>query len=121
MPKYVALFSYSGDAWGRMVQNPADRAEAYRRVVENLGGKLECVYWMFGDYNGLTIFEAPDSVTAGAMVAAVLGSGAVRTSTHELFTMEDAVTLLNKAKSATSEYRRPGAYMGGGGAHCVLQ
>ena len=109
MPKYVALFSYSGEAWGRMVQNPADRAEAYRKVVENLGGKLECFYWMFGDYDGLTIFEAPDSVTAGAMVAAVLGSGAVRTSTHELLTMEDAVTLLNKAKSATGEYRRPGA------------
>jgi len=43
------------------------------------------------------------------MVAAVLGSGAVRTSTHELLTMEDAVALLKKAKSATGKYRRPGA------------
>ena len=109
MPKYVALFSYTGDAWGRMIQNPADRAEVYRKVVESLGGRLECFYWMFGDHDGLTIFEAPDSVTAGAMIAAVLGGGAVRTSTHELLTMEDAVTLLNKAKSATGEYRRPGA------------
>jgi uncharacterized protein with GYD domain len=109
MPKYVAQFSYTGDAWGRMIQNPADRAGAFRQVVESLGGRLECFYWMFGDYDGLTIFEAPDAVTAGAVVAAVLGSGAVRTSTHELLTMEDAVALLNKAKSATSAYRRPGA------------
>lgn len=108
MSKYVALFSYTGDTWGRMIQNPADRAEAYRKVVESLGGRLECFYWMFGDYDGLTIFEAPDAVTAGAMVATAMGSGAVRTSTHELLTMEDAVALLNKAKSATGEYRRPG-------------
>lgn len=109
MPKYVALFSYTGDAWGRMIQNPADRAAAFRQVVESLGGRLECFYWMFGDHDGLTIFDAPDSVSAGAMVAAVSGSGAVRTSTHELFTMEDAVALLTKAQNATGEYRRPGA------------
>ena len=109
MPEYAALFSYTGEAWGRMIQHPADRAAAFRTLVENLGGSVECFYWMFGDHDGLTIFNAPDAVTAGAIVAAVLGSNAVRISTHELLTMTEADALLHKAQSATGAYRRPGA------------
>src|SRR5205823_1048601 len=55
MARYVAFFSYTGEAAARMVAHPEDRAEAARAVIEAAGGRLEAFYWMFGDYDGLAI------------------------------------------------------------------
>ena len=41
-----------------------------REQVESMGGRLICWYLSFGEYDGLTIYEAPDDATAGAVVLA---------------------------------------------------
>jgi uncharacterized protein with GYD domain len=98
MPKYVAFFSYTNEAWRRMIENPADRAAAARAVIESVGGTMECFYWMTGDDDGLVIFEAPDVALAGATAAGVASSGLVTgLHTHELLDMEQAAVLLSGA------------------------
>ena len=57
MARYVTFFSYTADAAARMVERPADRAPAARAVIEAAGGRLEAFYWMFGDHDGLAIYE----------------------------------------------------------------
>jgi hypothetical protein len=39
MPKYLALFSYSGDAMAAKIESPAEREPAARTVLESVGGR----------------------------------------------------------------------------------
>ena len=85
MAKYAVLFSFTGETAKRFVAQPSDRAAAVRGLVESAGGSMESYYWMFGQYDGLVIFELPDSQTAAALSLVVTGSGAFTTfETHEL-------------------------------------
>ena len=110
MPKYVSFFSYTGEAWRRMVERPENRAVAARRLIEEIGGRMEIFYWMFGEWDGLVIFDVPDAATAAAFSARVTSSGLLREiETHELLAMADARTALEQAKSAGAAYEPPGA------------
>ncbi len=48
MPKYLILFSFEGETMGRLKDNPSDRSEVVRDLVGQLGGDLECYYFMLG-------------------------------------------------------------------------
>jgi uncharacterized protein with GYD domain len=110
MARYVSFFSYTGEAVGRMVNRPADRAEAARGVIEAAGGRLESFYWMFGPYDGLAIYEVPDAVTAGGVCLAVARTGLIaRNETHQLLDSREALDALERASSLAPAYRPPGA------------
>jgi uncharacterized protein with GYD domain len=109
MPKYASFFSYTSESWARMISAPGDRTAALRQVLEPLGGSLEAVYWMFGAYDGIVIFDVPDPVSAAAVSLAAGSSGAFKhLETHELFTQEQLSETLARAKGATQAYRPPG-------------
>ena len=109
MARYVTFFSYTGEAAARMVERPADRAAAARGVIEAAGGRLEAFYWMFGDHDGLAIYEVPDAVTAGAVALAVTGTGMVRDLvTHQLLDSQEALSALERAAGLSPSYRPPG-------------
>ena len=76
MAKYVLFFGYSSESWHRMIDNPGDRTAAARAVIEGAGGTLEVIYWMFGEWDGFAIFEAPGSINAAR--AASLSAAAAR-------------------------------------------
>ena len=57
MAKYVTFFTYTSDAWARMIQSPGDRTATIRQVADSLGGSVECVYWVFGTHNGMVITD----------------------------------------------------------------
>lgn len=107
MPKYLTLFSFKGEALGRLIENPSDREEVVRQLAESVGGRLEAYYIMFGQYDGCVILDAPDSMSAAAAVVAVAGTGAFAgLETHELLSASQFVEVLEKAKGAT--YSPPG-------------
>ena len=43
MRKFMVLFSFSGEAVGRFLQNPSDRAEVVRKLAAGIGGELGVV------------------------------------------------------------------------------
>ena len=108
MPKYLALFSYSGNAIAAMIDNPADREAAVRRITESVGGRLESFYWMRGKFDGLVILDAPDSITMAGIEAAVKSSGAIHSETHDLFSADDIQHILERAKLARDNFAEPG-------------
>ena len=71
MAKYAMFFSYTSEAWARLIDHPEDRTAVARHVVESAGGTLESIYWMLGDRDGLAIVDVPDSVSAAAVSLAV--------------------------------------------------
>ena len=67
-------------------------------MLDSVGARLECLYWMFGSHDGITIVDTPDSVTMAAISAAVSSTGSIRSETHELFSSEDVQSILATAR-----------------------
>jgi uncharacterized protein with GYD domain len=108
MPKYLALFSYSDSAMAAMIKNPVDREPAVKRVLESVGARLECMYWMFGAHDGMAVVEAPDSLTMAAISTAIRSTGTVHSETHELFSATDIRQILETARRAQGDFTEPG-------------
>ena len=109
MAKYVTFFTYTSEAWARMIQNPGDRTATLRRLAESLGGSVECVYWMLGGYDGIVILDVPDSISVAALSITVGSTGAFKNlQTHELLTQEQLGQVLSRSKDATHAYQPPG-------------
>jgi uncharacterized protein with GYD domain len=84
MAKYAIFFTYTSEAWARMIQSPGDRTAAVRQLTDSVGGSVECVYWMFGAQDGLAIFDVPDSVSAAAVSVAVGSTGSFKSLLENL-------------------------------------
>jgi uncharacterized protein with GYD domain len=109
MPKFVIFFAYTPETWGRMVENPGDRTAAVRASAEAVGARLEALYWMSGEPDGMVIVEAPDAETAAAVTLTSASTGAVRSlGTHQLFDQEQLGTILGKVATGRTAFRPPG-------------
>lgn len=107
MPRYLIQASYNRQGISDLVQNPQNRAEAIRPVVERLGGRIISFDYALGDYDVVAIMEAPDNVSAAALAMAVGSGGALRDyKTTVLLSMEEAMEAMRKAGGA--DYRPPG-------------
>ena len=108
MAKYLFQATYTSEAWAVQVQNPQNRTETVvRPALERLGGRIECVYYAFGEYDLVAIVEMPDNISMAAMALAVSAGGAMKASkTTPLMTIEDGIEAMRKASG--TGYRAPG-------------
>ena len=107
MAHYMVQAAYTAEAIAAMVNKPEDRAAAIRPVVEKLGGKLEGVWFCFGEYDIVGISQLPDNVSAAAFAFAVTQGGKMKTlKTTPLMSPDEAVKAMKKAAGAG--YRPPG-------------
>jgi uncharacterized protein with GYD domain len=107
MPKYAVLFSFKGEAVGALIRNPSDRPAAVREALESVGGELDALYWMLGQYDGLLLASAPDAQAIAAVMMAAAGSGAfAHLETHELIEAADIADLV--ARASDVPFRPPG-------------
>jgi uncharacterized protein with GYD domain len=109
MSKFVVFFSYTPEAWGRLVDQPGDRTAAARASAEAAGCRLEALYWMLGEQDGMVILDAPDAESAAASVLGSVSSGAVRSAgIHQLLDQDQLKAVLDKTRSARDAFRPPG-------------
>lgn len=101
-------FSYTPEAWARLIKKPEDRREVARAVIEKLGGKLQGFWYSFGQQDGVLLIEAPNNVSAAAFSVGISAAGSLRSAeTTVLVTVEETIEMLKKAQ--TIAYRPPGA------------
>ena len=113
MLRYVTFFSYTGEAWERMIKSPGNRANAARELIEEIGGEMESFYWMLGAWDGLVIYQVPDVASAAALAGRVTSSGLLRgISTHQLMSSDEGHEALLKAQAAAGAYHPPGTQRG---------
>ena len=106
MAYFLLQGAYTSEAWAALLNNPVNRVEAVRPVIENLGGRVEGAWFSFGKYDVTLIMQMPDNVSAAAFALAVAAGGAFKAhTTTPLMTMEDGVEAMRKA--AGSGYRPP--------------
>ena len=108
MAKYLALFSYSGDAMAAMIERPAERETRGSSRARERRWPARALYWMFGTHDGIAIVDAPDSLTMAGISAAVSSTGTISSETHELFTGEDVERILDIAQRARGHFAPPG-------------
>ena len=107
MPLYLVRFSYTPEAWAKLIKNPEDRREPVQKLVEAVDGKLQGFWYAFGGHDGYLLVEAPDNVSAAAVSVAASAGGGVRTAeTTVLLTVDEMLEALSKAGGLS--YRPPG-------------
>src|SRR6266536_1433404 len=64
MAKFLITASYTSDGLKGLQKDKASgRRDAVRQACESVGGKLECMYYAFGDDDVVIIADLPDNVT----------------------------------------------------------
>ena len=95
---YMTQFAYTPEAWATLVRNPADRKEALAKLMQSVGARLMDLYYCFGDYDGVALFEAPDDTTAVAGLLAAVSPGHLKSiKTTVLLTVPQAMDAMRKA------------------------
>ncbi len=96
MPTYITLVSFT-DQGIRNFKETTKRAQAFKEMVEQMGGNLKDIYWTMGAYDVVAITEAPDEETATAVALKLSSLGNVRTTNLRGFDLEEIETIIRKA------------------------
>jgi len=108
MAYFLLQGAYTSESWKSLVNNPTDRVEVVRPIIEKLGGSVEGAWFAFGDYDVVLVMQMPDNVSAAAFSLAIAASGAFKAHmTTPLMTIADGVEAMKKAAGAG--YRPPGS------------
>jgi uncharacterized protein with GYD domain len=106
MSKYLLEVKYTLDGMrGVKAHGGSARVAAATELIESVGGKLECMYFAFGETDVYCVADFPDHVSAAAAAQAVSVGGGATARTVVLLTAAD----VDAAVSLTSTYRPPGS------------
>ena len=109
MPIYITQGRYTRGAIKGMIVKPEDRADAVARLLSKIGGRLLGYYLTFGDYDFLTIAEAPNDVQMVAtLLAAGSGGGVTDLRTTVALTSVEAKGAFAAAGDLTPSFKSAG-------------
>ena len=105
MAKYLFQGNYVGDGLkGLLKEGGSARRAAMEKLIQSLGGTMECVYWGHGEYGWFCIADMPDKVSATSLVLTINASGFGDISAVGLLTAEE----MDKVAKKSPTYRGPG-------------
>jgi uncharacterized protein with GYD domain len=105
MAKYLLQGSYTAEgSKGLLKDGGSKRRAAAKTLVESLGGKIECLYFAFGETDVLAIVDMPDSASAAAASLTIGASGGLRGKLTVLLTAEE----IDQAAKKSATYTPPG-------------
>src|SRR5438270_6602271 len=105
MPRYMFITSYAPEgAKGVLKDGGSGRRAAAEKLAKSAGGKLENLWFAFGQDDCFVVAELPDNASAAAVSLTIGASGAVRCRTVPLVSVEE----IDAASKKSLDYRRPG-------------
>jgi len=105
MAKYLLQGSYTAEgSKGLLKDGGSKRRAAAKTLVESLGGKIECLYFAFGETDVVAIVDMPDSASAAAASLTIGASGGVTGKLTVLLTAEE----IDQAAKKSATYTPPG-------------
>jgi uncharacterized protein with GYD domain len=93
MSIYVGLVHWT-EQGTREFRGSVQRANGFHELVEQAGGRVREMIWTMGEYDFITVFEAPDDETAAALVLRVAAAGNVRTTTMRAFDADQMTDII---------------------------
>jgi uncharacterized protein with GYD domain len=95
MATYVILYKYTEQGI-KNIKDAPKRVEAAKKAAAQAGITIKETLWLQGEYDFLTISEAPDEYTATAFMINVLKQGNVQTQTVRAFTAAEMTKILER-------------------------
>ena len=97
MPLFIRLSRLTEKA-NQNLQNMDQMLQQAREIIEANGGKIIHAYVILGEYDVLTIMEAPDEKTAAKIGALIATQGSFRAETLAAIPVEEFIENLNTSK-----------------------
>ena len=95
MATYIMLGTFT-DQGIRAIKDTTKRVEAFRGACKGTGVALKEAYWTLGQYDVLTIWDAPDDAAMTAIALSVGKMGNVRTQILPAFNEAEMGKILGK-------------------------
>ena len=95
MGTYVALFNFT-DQGIRSVKDTTKRADAVKEAAKKFGANITQIYWTLGQYDVVSIIEAPNDESATAFTLSIGAAGNVRSQTLRAFSKDEMNGILGK-------------------------
>jgi uncharacterized protein with GYD domain len=105
MPKYLVQVNYVGEGIkGLLKEGGTRRHAAAEKMIKSLGGKMEAMYYAFGETDAFVIADLPDNASMAALGLTLGASGVVTSRTTVLMTPKE----VDAAAKKKPDYRPPG-------------
>jgi uncharacterized protein with GYD domain len=88
MPTYITLAKWTQQGVEKVKESPA-RLDAFKKLVQSMGGTVKGFYMVTGHYDMILITEAPDDAAVAKVALATASKGSVTTETLHAFTEEE--------------------------------
>ena len=95
MATYVTLINFT-DQGVRHVKDTPNRASAYKELATKLGCRLKEIWWTQGQYDVVSIIDAPDDASMTALAMSVGKLGFIRTQTLRAYSAAELAPILDK-------------------------
>jgi uncharacterized protein with GYD domain len=106
MAKFLITGSYTAQGTkGLLTEGGSGRKAAVEKALQGLGGKIEAMYYAYGDTDVVLIVDMPDPVSGLALSLAANASGTVNVKTTPLITVAEVDAACKKSVA----YRGAGA------------
>ncbi|MBT3915252.1 MAG: GYD domain-containing protein [Rhodospirillaceae bacterium] len=106
MPTYMTEAKLSEESLAVLSSKPSDRKKEVRKVIDAFGGKLINLYWMFGEHDIVTLYEAPDDSVAMAILLTLSAGGNVASHRTTILVPNDqAMKAMRLASSKRTGYK----------------
>ncbi|MHA2173337.1 MAG: GYD domain-containing protein [Candidatus Hodarchaeales archaeon] len=90
---YIILGNYTEEGIKNMKDSPK-RLEAAQKVAKSFGGEIKQFYLTMGQYDFVSVVEAPSNEAVMKAILTIAGSGAIRTETLVALPTEEYQELL---------------------------
>ena len=95
MPNYVILMKLT-DQGAKTIKDAPGRVEAGIKAFEKMGGKVIGFYAVMGEYDYVTVGEAPSYEVATTFALGLGSLGNVKTTTLRAYTKEEFAAMVKK-------------------------
>ena len=95
MGTYVVLAKFTDQGIRNAKESPK-RAGAFKEMAKTFGVTVKDIVWTQGQYDVVTIVEAPDESSAMALNLSLGALGNVRTETMRAFSAAEMTTIVGK-------------------------
>ena len=95
MATYVTLITFT-DQGVKNVKDTANRASHYKELAAKLGCTIKDIWWTQGQYDVVSIIEAPDDAAATALAMSIGKLGYIRTQTLRAYSAAELAPIMDK-------------------------
>jgi len=88
MPMYITLSRWTQKGVEQIKESPA-RLEAFKQLVKSAGGDVKGFYMVTGQYDIVTLTQAPNDEVVAKVALATASQGSLKTETLRAFTEDE--------------------------------